>query len=330
MRPMFERMMTALQLTRLSVAFGAVSDLWFMIVLVWVLEGASVDGVVLNWGVGTGLTWLPAALLAGLVVALGLFGYAASLNDVLDIRRDTAFRSPRPIPAGRIAPGQAVIITVFALLTAVLGATALGTWSVWLTLLVALMLLFYNTAGRYLPAVGVVTIGLAHAVHMLIPDPAFPILLPVWLTMTHAMALSLGVSILEDKRPAITAQARAGIVCGWVFWSAVLGWLGWYRSGSLWPEPLSIWGLCWPLGVAFAGLVVLHRKQRTAPDRRAGAEKLKRYGAMWQCLYGAAWFMAMGLPVPAFCFAGLAVVGFTVMTILREVVGLGGRPIGFR
>lgn len=330
MRPMYERLLTTLQLTRLSVGFGAVSDLWFMIVLVWMLEGASVDGIVLDWGVGTGLTWLPAALLAGLVVALGLFAYAASLNDVLDMRRDAAFRSRRPIPAGRIAPGQAVVITVFALLTAVLGATALGTWSVWLTMLVALMLLFYNTAGRFLPAVGVVTIGLVHAVHMLIPDPGFPVLLPIWLTMTHAMALSLAVWILEDKRPAITRPALLGIVCGWAFWSVVLGWLGWYRVGSLWPDPFSVWGLCWPLGVGVVGLAVLHRKQRTAMDRRAGAEKLKRYGAMWQCLYAAAWFMAMGMPVAALCFAVMAVIGFVFMTVLREVVGLSGRPIEFR
>ena len=55
MRPMFERVMATLQLTRLSVAFGAVSDLWFMIVLIWILREQPFDGVVAMWGSSTGL-----------------------------------------------------------------------------------------------------------------------------------------------------------------------------------------------------------------------------------------------------------------------------------
>ena len=37
MRDMLGRLVTTLQLTRVSIAFGAVSDLWFTIVLVWTL-----------------------------------------------------------------------------------------------------------------------------------------------------------------------------------------------------------------------------------------------------------------------------------------------------
>ena len=330
MRPMFERVMTALQLTRLSVAFGAVSDLWFMIVLAWMLEGTSMDGVVTGWGVGTLMTWLPAALVAGLVVALGLFGYGASLNDVLDVRHDATFSPQRPIPAGRIRPSQAVVITVCSLVVAVLGATVLGTWSVWLTMGVAVLLLFYNTAGRYLPAVGVVTIGLIHAVHMLIPNPGLAILLPVWLTMTHGMILALGIYILEDKRPRMTAQAMLGIGVGWVFWSGMLLWLALERGVGIWPEDLSPWRLCFPAGAALICVLVVRGKCRRAPTPRAAAEKLKRYGAMWQCLYASAWFLALGMLMPGIGFAALAVIGFVVMTILREVIGLSGRRVEFR
>ncbi|HBZ96625.1 MAG TPA: hypothetical protein DEO57_02130 [Phycisphaerales bacterium] len=330
MRPMFERVMTTLQLTRISVAFGAVSDLWFMIVLLWMLHEDSFDGVVVEWSGTTGLTWLPLALVAGLVIALGLFAYGASLNDVLDVRRDAAFRLQRPIATGRIAPGQAVVITGCALLTAMVGAMGLGTWSVWMTMLVAVMLLFYNAAGRYLPAVGIVTIGLVHATHMLIPDPGFPVLLPIWLSMTHAMFVALGISLLEDKRPRITRYALVGIVAGWIFWSAVLGWLSWHRIGGLWPDRLPMWSLAWPAAAALGGLLVLRWKQRTARDRRAGAEKLRRYGALWHCMYGSAWFAALGMMLPALCFGVLAIIGFVVMTVLREAVGLTGRPLDFR
>jgi len=327
---MFERVMTALQLTRLSVAFGAVSDLWFMIVLAWMLKGAPLDGVVTGWGAGTPMTWLPAALVAGLVIALGLFGYGASLNDILDIRHDSTFSPQRPIPAGRIRPSQAVVITVCSLLIAVLGASVLGTWPVWLTMCVGGLLLFYNTAGRYLPAVGIVTIGLIHAMHMLIPNPGLGILLPVWLTMTHGMILALGIYILEEKRPRLTTQAMLGIGAGWVFWSGMLLWLSLERGVGLWPEGLSAWGLALPAGAALACVLVVRAKCRKAPTRRSAAEKLKRYGAMWQCLYASAWFLALGMPVPGLGFALLAVIGFIVMTTLREVIGLSGRPVEFR
>ena len=137
MRPMFERIMTTLQLTRMSVAFGAVSDLWFVIVLTWMMEGTTTAGAVTDWGTGSSSIALVTSLVAGIFIALGLFGYGASLNDVLDARRDATFSPERPIPAGRIGPGQAVILTVCLLMTAVLGAAALGPWPFWLTLLVA-------------------------------------------------------------------------------------------------------------------------------------------------------------------------------------------------
>ena len=330
MRPIFERVMTTLQLTRISVAFGAVSDLWFMIVLLWMLQKDSFDGVIVEWSGTTGLAWLPLALAAGLVIALGLFAYGASLNDVLDVRRDAAFRSQRPIPTGRIASGQAVVVTGCALLTAMVGAMGLGTWPVWMTMLVALMLLFYNAAGRYLPAVGIVTIGLVHAAHMLIPDPGFPILLPIWLSMTHAMVVALGIWVLEDKRPRITVPVLLGIAAGWVCWSGVAGWMSWSRMGGLWPDHLPGWGLAWPAAAGIGGVFLLRRKQRSAVNGRVGAEKLRRYGALWHCIYAAAWFAALQMPLPALGFAALSVLGFIVMTVLREVVGLSGRPLGFR
>src|SRR5258705_285877 len=92
------RIITAIQLTRLTMAFGAVSDVWFVILLTRArseynyLEAHSMN--------------LPGALLAGATVAIGLFAYGASLNDVLDVRHDSAFSPERPIPAASSAPGR--------------------------------------------------------------------------------------------------------------------------------------------------------------------------------------------------------------------------------
>jgi hypothetical protein len=62
----------------------------------------------------------------------------------------------------------------------------------------------------------------------------------------------------------------------------------------------------------------------------AGAEKLRRYGAMWQAVYAAAWLLAAGLRTEALCMAALAVAGLLAMTLLKEVNGLSGRPVGWR
>ena len=47
-------------------------------------------------------------LVGGAVNALGLFGCATALNDVLDYRRDRALHPERPIPSGLLTMDAAV------------------------------------------------------------------------------------------------------------------------------------------------------------------------------------------------------------------------------
>ena len=62
----------------------------------------------------------------------------------------------------------------------------------------------------------------------------------------------------------------------------------------------------------------------------AAAEKLKRYGAMWQALHGASWLLALGLYTEAIWIGLFAMVGFGAMTLIKELTGLSGDPITFR
>src|SRR5688572_18913735 len=196
MRRTVLRIVTAIQLTRLTMAFGAVSDVWFVILLTKYDESSALYSYLPVHDMS-----LAVALLAGLIVALGLFAYGASLNDVLDVRHDTAFSPDRPIPAGRIRVGQAIVVTVGALLVAMLGGVSLGKESAGVTLLTATGILFYNAAGKFIPAAGITTVGLIHAAHMLIPNHQLQFTLPVWLVMTHAMVIAALVHHLEQKRP---------------------------------------------------------------------------------------------------------------------------------
>ena len=118
MRKLVQQVFAAIQLTRLTIAFGAISDIWFIILLTRAND-------IYNY---LPVYELPlfVALLAGAVVAVGLFAYGASLNDVLDVRHDTAFSPERPIPAGDIRPAQAAVVTVGSLIGAGLCGAALS------------------------------------------------------------------------------------------------------------------------------------------------------------------------------------------------------------
>lgn len=322
MRTVVVKLASAVRLTRLTMAFGAVSDVWFVILLTreWRAAGRF-------QGLPAAEMPVSAALLAGAVVAVGLFAYGAALNDVLDVRHDSAFSPDRPIPAGRIKLGQAVVVTVGALIIAVLGAWTLGQAALLVALLVAACILFYNAAGKYIPAVGLVTIGLIHAAHMFIPNARLDFTLPVWLVLTHAMVIATAVHRLEDKRPRLSRRSVAAAAAGWAFWSAWIIGLGVWRGG-LWPD-LPWHAAAWPVAAVIAFAVVAWWKTSTVTGA-AAAEKLKRYGAMWQALYGAAWLMALGLHEPATSLGVFALLGFAAMTLIREVTGLSGRPIVYR
>lgn len=322
MRGLLLRLTTAIQLTRLTIAFGAVSDIWFVILLTQ--ASGEYAGVVEVHSMP-----LVAALLAGAVVAVGLFAYGASLNDVLDVRHDAAFSPDRPIPAGRIKLGQAIVVTIGSLIVAVLAGAGMGTWAACITLLTAAGLLFYNAAGKYIPSVGVITIGLIHAAHMFVPNHQLSFTLPVWLVMTHSIAIAAAVHVLENKRPRFTRRAIAGTVLGWSFWSVLILGAGAMSGDGLWPDGPAAWGALYPLLAAIMFVVVACIKAGRVSGP-AAAEKLKRYGAMWQSLYGAAWLLALGLKTQALWIGLFAVFGFVAMTLIKELTGLTGRPIAFR
>jgi hypothetical protein len=315
------RAITAIQLTRLSMAFGAVSDLWFVILL------TRADRNYIFVEVYTMPLW--AALLAGAVVAIGLFAYGAALNDVLDARHDSAFSPDRPIPAGRIRLGQAIVVTISSLLVAVFSSAAMGDWALRVTVLIAAGILFFNAAGRFIPSVGLVTIGLIHAAHMLIPNVQLTFTLPVWLVMTHAIVIAATIHALEEKRPKLRVKSIIGIAAGWLVWSAIILGAGWWKEGRLWPSDVPVWHVIWP-GFAITGFIAVAWWKTTTVPPRIAAEKLRRYGAMWQCLYGASWLLALGLIPEAMLIGAVAFLGFAGMTIIKEMTTLVARPVMYR
>jgi hypothetical protein len=333
MRPVAERILDAFQLTRLSLAFGAVCELWLVTLL------TRADPRYVHLPVYHMPIWRALGFTA--VTALGLFSFAASLNDLVDVRHDRRFSPDRPLAAGRIRTSSAALLSFGALMAAVISASALGEPSLFLTVGVAAGIMFYDVVAKHIPALGIATIGLVHAAHMFIPNWSLTFTLPVWWSMSHAVAIAASVHRFEDKRPFFGPQRILSLVAAWLFWSVVLlggGALAANGSpGGYWPQvargdelvgsgPV---GIVWPV-LALGAFLLLVRAKVAGQPGAIGAEKLRRYGAMWQAVYAAAWLMAAGLRAEALGMAVLAVVGLVAMTLLKEINGLSGRPISWR
>jgi hypothetical protein len=143
------------------------------------------------------------------------------------------------------------------------------------------------------------------------------------------MAIALSVHVLEDKRPRFDRRAIVATTVGWMFWSTLLLGAGAWSGSGVWPEETSPVGIVYPV-VAVLGFLAMAWWKTRRSDGRSAAEKLKRYGAMWQSLYGAAWLMALGLPTQAASIGLFAVAGFAAMTIIKEFTGYSDRPLTYR
>ena len=100
-------------------------------------------------------------------------------------------------------------------------------------------------------------------------------------------------------------------------------------EGTLWPAKTTPLGMALPFGLAIA-FVFLARHKSTGVNGRVAAEKLKRYGATWEALYGASWLLAVGLVKQATWLAAFALACFLMMTVVKNLTALATRPLGFR
>ena len=312
MLPSATRILPAFQLTRLSLVLGALADAWFVILFT---RGDARYNHVPAYQMP-----LPISLIVAIVLSVGLFAFAATLNDLLDLRHDTTFSPDRPIPSGRIRTGQAVIIAIGALLSALAAAIPFGTLALVFAILAATGILFYDAVGKHIPAMGVLLAGLVHVAHMMIPNYDLAFTPPVWVVFTHVVAIAIMVHLVEGKRPRFRRWAVIWTILGWLACSALILGLGIARGpdAGFAPSEFGLDTAIWPAlaGVAFA-LVIWRKLSKRAGA--IGAEKVRRYGAAWHAVYAAAWFAGLGRWQEAIAMGVLAISGLIIMTLLREV-----------
>lgn len=297
------RLLSLLQLTRMALVFTAIADSGCGLLL-RVRAGGRADQNVL-----AGVDWVQALCIAA--ISVGLYGFGMSLNDIIDHRRDRQLAAHRPLPSGRVGMVGAHLVCIL------LGAMALtaavyymmivprGWMSFILVIGTALLICFYDFAGKYLVAPGLLTLGLIRFCHAAIPAPTTPLIWHPLLLLNHVVILSAVAYRWEQKRPALTGR----------HWVSVLGGLGlvdlavvalatWQRrrggldfNDALWITP----GLFIP-AIAVAGFLLLAVwiRLRSGPGRVAG-QQLMLYGLLWLIVYDAAFalgyigWMAAGL-----------------------------------
>ncbi len=304
-------------------AFGAITDLWLIVIL-----SRSVDEY--HYMPVASMS-LPQALFCSAVTAIGLFSFAASLNDLLDAKHDRVFSPTRPIASGEIGAAQAFTVALASLLLALVGVLFFGRDALFIAILIAGGTLFYNGIAKYIPGVGLLTIGVLHAGHMLIPNHDFTFTLPAWVAMTHATAVATIMHFIQAKRPALSRRAMWSLGLGWMACSVALIGFGISKStGSFWPASTPSYGPIFPVLAMIAFVFVVIRKVRRATSPVIAAEKVARYGALWQSLYAAAWLLAWGEFWWALVALAVAGTGFGAMTLLKEFGGSTRSPIAYR
>ncbi len=322
MRELVRKLEPVAQLTRVTTAFGAVANVWFVVLWTRVNpdEGPAIDDRPL---------WL--LLLGGAASAIGLCAFGAALNDFIDANRDRAMGLDKPLVSGRASPEMALSAVAGTLILAALGATAFGMPAVIVTLLLAGAAIVFNTAVRFVPGVGFVMLGGIAAAHMITPNLHLRFLAPVWLVLTHT-ALVAGVTHwLARKSPAVSRRAVLVAIAGWAFCSLLIAALAWRRTGGgVWPGWVPMTAAIFPgvLAGVFAALGI-RRAMHLASGTRA-AEKIRRYGALWMPLYGCAWLAGAGQFDAAWLMGVLALAGFAGMAALREAQSVLEHPVGYR
>jgi 4-hydroxybenzoate polyprenyltransferase len=335
---LFTRIAPLLRLTRVSTAFAAVGNIWF--VILWTRAIPEENAAAADHPATRPITQpdnpaLPLA--AATLTAVGIFAFATALNDTLDRKRDRALHPDRPIPSGAVSLETAVALVAFALLFAFTGAALLGNAAVILTLATAAAILVFHAALKHIPSLGLVLLSLIYASHMLIGNALLIFVWPVWLAMTHALATGAITHRLANRRPRLRAFPVTIAVLGWAFWSAALFTTSVLRTGNVWPDFVPPHAALLPAALFAAFFAFTRLKIKNAKTPEIAADKVHRYGALWMPLYAVAWCLGTighndntQLLPATLALAALAATGALGMTVLRELYSLAEHPVGFR
>lgn len=327
-----QRLLPLLQLTRMALVFTAIADSYATALMLrhyphYITPDGENDPLE------------PRRMLAIAAVSIGLYGFGMSLNDIADRRRDRQLAAHRPIPSGRIG-----IITAHAfMLMLVAGALAAAAYysaivQDWRCLFYAVatgaLISFYDLAGKYLVAPGLLALGLIRFVHALIPAGLHvPVIWHPLFLLNHVVILSAVAYYWEEKRPSLTR----------VHWWTVFGGLGAIDAlviGFLAVRhglahlvendlPPSLLQLLPPVSAALVFIGIAWYVRTHAKSSREAGQTIMLYGLLWLIVYDAtfvgsyAGWLEAGLLVLLFPLAYFSV---QLMRWWSKILSLSQKP----
>jgi hypothetical protein len=276
------------------------------------------------------------------LVSVGLYGFGMSLNDLIDRRRDSQLAPHRPLPSGRIGVVTAHVICVLLALVAVVGGALYARWTgnPMTLLLVAgtgMLITFYDLAGKYLVALGLLTLGLIRFFHAVVPAPELPLLWHPLLLLNHVTILSLIAYQWEEKRPPLTRAHWWAVLSGLATVNLLSVALVWYRRTFLgkdpWTETLRLEPeLLIPIACALGFVALGIYVRRTVTNSRDAGQTLMLYGLLWVIVYDVAFVAAFVGLLPALGILVLLPLAYASVQLMRwwgRLIALSQRP-GFK
>ena len=271
------RLLSVLQLTRMALVFTAIADSMAALLLWAKWRGGEEYLSYLN----------QSQIIAVALISVGLYGYGMSLNDIIDRRRDRQIAAHRPLPSGRIGLISAHVICVMLGLTALFAGAYLsgypnaGILSVVLLIWTGGLITFYDFAGKYLVAPGLLTLGLIRFFHATIPAPQLPLVWHPLLLLNHVAIVSTVAYVWEEKRPTLTrihwwavlgGLAAVDAVCIGLIWGRRHGRMGTDFAESLWVTPGLFLETLQPATRSISALSSTNGSLRSAASRRPSVD----------------------------------------------------------
>jgi hypothetical protein len=322
------RLLPVLQLTRLALVFTAIADaLCEMFLQARQLAGPH----------GSLYPYMQ-PLRVGLIIIISscLYAFGMSLNDIVDRRRDQTLAATRPLPSGRIGLWTAHLIC-FLLAAGSLTAGALyarlypdGWMSFLLLAFTGALITFYDIAGKYLVAPGLLTLGLIRFFHCLIPAPHVPLLWHPLFLFNHITLISTIAYTWEQKRPALTRAHVNFVLTGLATVNILTIYLTLHQSPGQIPDNLSAFpSLAIPAATAIIFLQLAHLIRLRSSTPTIAGRSLMLYGLLWLIVYDAAFTLAYAGLWPAAIILSLLPVAYLAVHLMRawsNLLALTHRP----
>ncbi|MFG0248693.1 MAG: hypothetical protein ACF8OB_07385 [Phycisphaeraceae bacterium JB051] len=306
------RLLDWLELARPEHLFSAISNSWLLVLMSAHIEPTSHQNPILMQ-----MPLWERLLIATLITAgLGIFGFA--FNDVLDLKHDRTFRPASPLAAGRVSVTTAASFAVGFLLVAFGAATFLGRLSQFLCVITAGAILFFNLCGKFLPATGLISMGLIRTLTMFICVPRMGFAWPACMTMAHIIICMALVYAIQGRRPRMRGSDLGQLAAGTLFWAVLLVLFMVLRQTVLLHDHPQIWvGPLIALGL-FVLVSIIYLKKRL-PELRARRQTAQRYqqlAMLWLIVYDVSWMLSLQKITEALLLAAVGIVALAIVIFI--------------